>query len=382
MQRSRPDFDPVGVRLGGFFLYPGLGLSERYNSNVFFTQSNPEGDFLTVMSPSLNLKSNWNRHQLNLFANVDVGRYASKSSEDYVDARAGFNGRIDVHHDANISGGFTFQRQHEDRSSPDQAGAAEPVTYSLYHPSVAATKRFNRFSARIGADLNIYRYDDAPATGGGTVNESDRNRREVEGSARLGYDVAPGYQTFVRGSVNDRSYSSTVDDNGFKRDSNGWEVVGGVAVDLGGVTFGNVFAGYLSQDFADPAFGTVSGPSVGGDLTWNPTRLTTVKLEASRTVAETTLSGASGSLASDVQLSVDHELRRYLILSADLRYQNQDYDGITRNDDVYGAGIAGTYLVNRYANVKLRYGYAQRSSNATGADYTSHSVILRLVTHY
>jgi len=380
--RPRPDFDPVGVRAGAFFLYPKLGLTERYNSNIFYTDSGADGDFVTVLSPSLDVKSNWNNHQMNLFAGVDVGKYASNSSEDYVDARAGFDGRIDIRRDANLSGGFTFRREHEDRSSPDQAGASEPVTYFRYNPRIAATKRFNRLSARLGADLIVYEYDDASTTGGGTLNMDDRNRRELQGSARIGYDFSPGYEAFVRGTVNDRSYTDNLDDSGFDRGSQGWEVVGGLAFDLGGVTSGNVFAGYLSQEFDDPSFGTIDGVSMGGDLTWNPTRLTTVKLEAARTVEETTLSGASGSLSTDVRATVDHELRRHVILSADVRYRNLDYDGISRNDDVIGAGLSGTYLLNRHANLRLRYGYATRSSNTAGADYDAHTVLVRLVTQY
>lgn len=380
--RARPEFDPLGVRAGGFFIFPKFGVSERYNSNIFYTDTGEDGDAVTVLSPSLDVKSNWNNHALNFFAGIDAGKYASNSSEDFLDARAGFNGRLDVRRDANIAGGFKFEREHEDRSSPDQAGAADPVTFVRYNPEISATKRFNRLSARLGADLIVYDYDDAETSSGTTLNMDDRNRRELQGSMRVGYDFSPGYEAFLRGTVNDRTYSDDSDDSGFDRGSQGWEVVAGLAFDLGGVTFGNVFAGYLSQEFDDPTFGTISGASFGGDLTWNPTRLTSVKLEASRTAEETTLSGASGSLASDVRLTVDHELLRQLILTADARYRNYDYEGISRDDDVLGLGVGGTYLLNRHLNLRFRYGYATRDSTVSGADYDAHSAVLRLVTQY
>ncbi|PIW26839.1 MAG: hypothetical protein COW30_12730 [Rhodospirillales bacterium CG15_BIG_FIL_POST_REV_8_21_14_020_66_15] len=380
--RPRPEFDPIGVRLGGFFLYPSVGVVERYHSNIFFTDSGAEDDFITVLSPSLVLKSNWNNHALNLFADSDIGFYASNSDENYQDAKIGFDGRLDILRDAKLTGGFTFERAHEDRSSPDQTSAAEPVTFLRYHPKAAFIKRFNRLSTQFGADLIVYDYDDASTSGGATLNMDDRNRHELQGTARVGYEIAPRYEAFVRGSVNDRRYTDDIDDSGFERDSHGWEVAGGLAFDLSGVTSGNLFAGYLTQEFDDPAFSSINGVSFGGDLTWNPTRLTTVTFQASRTVEETTLSGAAGALVSDIRASVDHELRRNIILSADLRYRNYDYENISRDDDVIGAGFGGTYLVNRHARLRLRYGFAKRESNTSGADYDAHTVLIGLVTQY
>ncbi|HEY5608680.1 MAG TPA: outer membrane beta-barrel protein, partial [Alphaproteobacteria bacterium] len=37
MSRARPDYDPIGLRLGGFVLYPELWLQESYDSNIFAT---------------------------------------------------------------------------------------------------------------------------------------------------------------------------------------------------------------------------------------------------------------------------------------------------------------------------------------------------------
>ena len=241
--RPRPEFDPIGVRLGGFFLYPSVGVVERYHSNIFFTDSGAEDDFITVLSPSLVLKSNWNNHALNLFADSDIGFYASNSDENYQDAKIGFDGRLDILRDAKLTGGFTFERAHEDRSSPDQTSAAEPVTFLRYHPKAAFIKRFNRLSTQFGADLIVYDYDDASTSGGATLNMDDRNRHELQGTARVGYEIAPRYEAFVRGSVNDRRYTDDIDDSGFERDSHGWDVAGGLAFDLSGVTSGNLFAG-------------------------------------------------------------------------------------------------------------------------------------------
>lgn len=380
--RARPEYDPAGVRLGGFFLYPSIDVTERYRDNIYYTDDNKESDLITVLSPGLSLKSNWNNHALDVYANADIGRYADNSDEDYEDASAGFNGRIDIQRDFNVSGGVKYDHLHDDRSSPDQAGASEPVTYDRIEPNVALTKRFNRLSVRLGTGVTYYDYDDAASGTGATLSMDDRDRREAEGSARVGYEFSPDYEGFVQTTINDRSYDQSVDDSGFDRDSHGWEAVGGVAFDLTGVTKGSVFAGYQEQKFDDSSFETISGPSFGGDVTWNPTRLTSVKLEAARRIAETTLSGASGAVTTDVRGSIDHELRRNVILSGKLGYTSIDYDGITREDDIVRAGVGGEYLINRNFRAGLEYEYATRDSNVSSGDYATNTVSVRLRAQY
>jgi hypothetical protein len=380
--RPRPDYDPVGIRAGGFFIYPKIAATELYRDNIFYRETDKASDFVTEIAPTVAARSNWDNHALNLYAGLEVGRYLDHTSEDYLDGRIGFDGRIDIQRDLNITGGIDYSHLHESRASPDQVNAADPVEYDRYGPQAKLTKRFNRFSTQIGGSIREYRYDDVPSLGGGTVDSSNRDRREYVGTARFGYDFATRYEGFVRGSVNERRYDSTPDSTGVNRDSHGWEVVGGLAIDFGGITFGNVFAGYLSQEYDQTGFETIDGPGFGADLTWNVTGLTTIKLEAARSVVETSLAGASGALQTNGRLAVDHELLRNLIISADARYAVIDYEGITREDDVAGLGAGGTYLINRNFNLGFRYTFATRDSNVANADYDTHTALVKLTAQY
>ncbi len=376
--RKRPEYDPLGVRLGGFFLYPQAEITEYYRDNIFYRDGNEESDFVTVVSPELLLKSNWNNHALNFSAGADVGRHLDNSDENYEDWHAGFDGRVDIDRSANITGGFQYAEKHENRSSPDSpTAAAEPVTYSEFGPQAAITKRFNRLALRLGADLTVLDFDDATANSGTAIDQDFRDRVVTEQSFRMGYEIAPQYEAFVRGTLNQRNYD---DNTGTNRDSQGWETVVGVALDLGGLTYGNVFVGYLSQDYDDPTQKTVDGPSFGGDITWNPTQLTTAKFAIERTVDESRFSG--GALSTQFRAGVDHELLRNVILSADAEYENIDWEGISREDDVIAFGGGGDYLLNRYVRLRLRYTYETRDSSAAGSDYDTNTIFLRVVTQY
>lgn len=380
--RPRPEYDPLGTRLGGFFLYPNVGLAEVYSDNIRYSEDNEVSDWLTVVSPGVAVKSNWNVHALNFSAGADVGRYASHSEENFNDWRVATDGRLDIQRDSNITGGFKFAQLHEGRSSVDQTGAREPVIYRQFGPTADFNQRFNRLRASVGADYQIYDYEDTPSNAGPDLNMDDRDRKDLTGRVRLGYEIVPAYEAFVRGTVNQRNYDAEIDDGGVNRDSKGWEVVAGLALDLGNVTFGNIFVGYMRQEFDDASLKAISGPSFGGDITWNPTRLTTVKGIASRTVEETTLSGASGAFSTRVGATVDHELLRNLILSANVDYENNDYEGVSRTDDIINVGPSADYLLNRYLRLRLRYTHSMRDSTVPEGDYTANTVFLRLLAQY
>lgn len=376
-ERSRPELDPLGVRVGSFYLYPKLSVTQAYDDNIFRTDSSEEEDFITVLSPSLRLKSNWNNHSLTLGARADVGLYGDNSNEDYEDYFLDASGVLDITRRAKAAGSLSYARRHEGRGEPDDAGGAEPTEYDQFNAAAAFKQKFNRLSATLGVKFLRYDFDDVP-----TVNNDDRDRDEHEVYLRLGYEIVPAYEAFILGSFNHRDYDDAVDDDGVNRDSDGYEVVGGVRIDLSGTAFGDVFVGYHEQDYDDSALDTISGVSIGAALTWNVSRLTTFKVDIKRTIEETTQTGASGYFATVFGLSVDHELLRNFLVGGKASFSRNDYEGISREDDHLGANIYGKYMLSRNLYATLSYDYRDRDSSVAGDDYTSNVIMLRLETQY
>src|SRR5690348_6969052 len=71
-ERPRPELDPLGVHAGSFFIYPRVELDQLYNDNIYAAGSNRVDDFITVLSPSVDVKSNWSNHALNADAGVSA----------------------------------------------------------------------------------------------------------------------------------------------------------------------------------------------------------------------------------------------------------------------------------------------------------------------
>ncbi len=377
-ERPRPELDPLGVRVGSFLLFPKLGVTGYYDDNIFRTNTNTVDDFITVISPSVDLRSNWNNHALNLGARADIGRYADNGREDYEDYNLYANGVLDITRRARLSGGLSYSQLHEDRGSPDDANGVNPTEYSLMAANAAFRQQFNRLNATVTGNFRQFDYDNVRRANGTIVNNNARDRNEYDIGLRLGYEIVPAYEAFVRVVYNQRDYDQSVDANGFNRDSDGYETVAGLRVDLSGTAFGDVYAGYRTQSYDDSRLRRVSGLTYGAALTWNATALTTAKLSVAREVEETTQNNASGYFATVYGVSVDHELLRNLLIGGNAAYITNDYKGISREDDHTEFGLHAKYLWNRYLNLSLGYTRRSRDSSVAGADYDYNRLMLKV----
>ena len=84
---------------------------------------------------------------------------------------------------------------------------------------------------------------------------------------------------------------------------------------MGNLITGEFGVGYVQQRFVDPTIGTIEGPSYRARLTWRPTRLLDIHFKAEQLVTQTSDTSATGVLANAVQIGLDYELRRNIIVS-------------------------------------------------------------------
>ncbi|MGF1639321.1 MAG: outer membrane beta-barrel protein [Rhodospirillales bacterium] len=362
--RPRPELAPLGVRAGSFLVFPQMSVQQEYNDNVFATRKDEEDDFVTSLRPGLSIESDWSNHALNFSTGADFGFYADKNSQNYRDWNASLDGRLDVTRDIQLFGGGGVARLHEERGSPDDVGTKEPVKYHLFSGFASYVHTLDRLNFTLTPEFRRHDFDDAQRFTGPSSNEDDRDRNELTASFRTGYEITPSYEAFLRLGGNRRKYDQTPDDNGFDRDSWGYEAVLGAAFDLTGVTAGDIFAGYQKQRLNDDSnLDNIDGPTFGASLEWSPTTLTTIGARVVRNIETTTVNRASGLWGTLGEISVDHELLRNLLLNGTFSAAQNDYQGISREDWVYTAGFGARYMMNR--NFHFNLGYRFRSRNST-----------------
>jgi hypothetical protein len=395
LTRSRPEVDPIGLRAGSYFFYPKFEVDEIFNDNIFASTAGKVSDFITVLAPNLDVRSNFRSNMLNFSAGSVVGLYAQNSRANYQDAYATTDGRLDVDAGSDLHGTAKYTRSHLDFASPLAPGGIEsPVITNAY----GATAGYEQTGLRIGysADLAATRneYEAVPIIGGGLLPESNLNNTAYEAQLRAAYEFFPGYSVYVRGAYNLRAYDHgqsaafpTLDSQGYRAD------VGG-RINLTDLIYLDGYFGYVAQTYRAPQFGTIGGPDFGATVTWDVTTLTTLSLNALRQVQDANVfvvGNSPGSLHTAVGVKVDHELLRHLLLNANANYIHDDYQGISLADNGYTLGVGAKYLLNRHLYLGfnyLWYRYLPSGSAAgTGAapilsPFTQNVATLRLSTQF
>lgn len=399
VDRPRPELDALGIQAGPWFFYPRMEVDEAYNDNIFAVPSSlgKASDWITALAPSFDLKSNFPTNALNLSAGAIVSEYAQHSNFDTQDAFATADGRLDVDNVHDFHGTIHIARSHLDPGSPLIPGfATGPVQYSTYN----ATAGFEQTRLRVNysADLAVTRteYESAIGTNGVVLPESGLNNNTYEATLQTSYEFITNFRGFVRGAYNIQRYDhETLVGPGLtfapRPDSQGYRVDAGVRVNLTGVTYAEIYAGYLWQDYSASQYGTVSGIDAGANVVWNPTTLTSVTLKGERTVEDVAAQviGAAVSpalLHSSAGLSVDHELLRNVLLNANASYFNDQYQGINQTNNDYTLGAGAKYLLNRHLYLGATYTYQRQLTSGNGAfgifPFSRNIFMLRLSTQY
>jgi len=385
LDRPKPELDPLGIRAGGFLIFPKIEVGTAYDDNVFATDDDAvdvngnkiekEGDFLFQVLPSVTVQSDFNRHQLRFSTGADVGRYADNTSENYIDYFVTGGGRYDVTGDAAISTNLAYRQLHEDRGDPDAPTAAsEPIEFTRSNAELAYQQRFNRVIGRVGIGAENEDYDDVASVTGTTLDQDDRDRWAYSTVGQIGYDLYPGYQPFLR-----FTYTRTKYDEGIvKPDSDTYEAVVGTTLDLTNLLTGEVFIGYLSRKYDEEAFEDFTGLAFGLKLDYAITQITSLNGTISRTVEEGFAITPNPRDRTTFEVGVDHELLRNVILSARAQYQIDDYQSGDQEEDFYLLEAGATYSLNRNFYLRGTYSYSMRDSSVRFDDYDRNLVLLRI----
>jgi hypothetical protein len=250
--RPRPDYDPIGIRAGSFFFYPSVGLQGLYDSNIFATDDE-EDDFASILTPRIQVKSNFSRHSLAFDVGGESAFYLDENDNNYNDVYARGAGQLEITRNNLLNGNIAVSRLHEDRDSPDESGADEITEYQNHLLGLSYRRNFARVFGILGGELRRFDFEDTD-----DINNDDRDRSQYLARARVGYEVSPRLDGFVEGTVDARRYDETPDDIGRDRDSEGYSLRAGADIDLTGIVFGELSAGYSRRKYDDDELDTVT----------------------------------------------------------------------------------------------------------------------------
>ncbi len=400
VDRQTAQYLQQGKYLSSFLVLPSFDISEQYNSNIFYTDKSnttnpPKSSYVTHYRPGLIAQSNWNRHALQVNFDADIAQYDILPKQtDYNDFHNSLKGRLDVVRDSHFDGSLAYNSIHENRYSPDQTNGKGPTFYSNSIIDTFYTHKLNRLSFNGGINAQDYTYQDVPTSTNLILKMSTRSHKEYLPSLRIGYEIQPGYEAFVKVLYKQAQYDQKVLTNGsgiaYDRNSTGYNFLGGMAFDLTDLLSSDVSFGYIERSYVDTRLPTIAGINGFINLKWRPTMLSTISGKVSRDINETTQAGVSGVLATSFGLDIDHELLRNLHLLAGGNFANNAYQGTPidynhqnkRTDNLYGINIGSKYLLNRYFSTDIAYTFQNRSSNYSNGSYQGDIFMINIRGQY
>jgi hypothetical protein len=362
--KPRPKTVLQGLRVGSFMVSPEISLTELYDDNIYATRTKEVEDWITIISPTLSVKSDWVKHSLNFWAGADADMYRSNSSENVVDHWLETEGRYDFSAKTNVYAGAGISKNHEDRANMDDPTrtilADEPTRYWETKGHLGAFHQFDQVSLRIGTTYEHLDFINVPAQSGGVIEMNDRDRKLYSAGGRVSYKISPKYEAFVQAASDKRRY----DFNNIGRDSNGYRVAAGLGVDFGGNNKVEAYIGHLKQNYKSSLLADVSKPYFGAEAKFAIGPSTYFSAFIDRELAETTISGASSYLDTTVGASVNHDMSQNLSLNGRLSYARSEFQGVNRDEDYLDAGFGAKYYVSKDIYVAGDYRVMLRETDA------------------
>ena len=262
--RPRPDFDPLGIRAGGFLIYPSATVAASYDDNVFATKNDTQDDFFFNFLPGFTVRSNFPRHAITWTTQADIARYVSETNENYEDFGTALGGRLDITRNNRLTAGVNFARDHESRDDPEDPGADvtnEPVKFYNYGADLGFQQDFNRLNFGLLGTFDRRDYDEQ----GSDSDEDERDRNLFGARLRSGYFISPRINAFLQGGFRREQRDAS---NKSRRDNNVYSIGAGTEIDFTGLLFGEVGVGWSLQEFDDSDFDSETGLTYGANLTW------------------------------------------------------------------------------------------------------------------
>lgn len=370
-ERSRPEYQALGIPLGGFTLSPSLDITTAYTDNVYATPSKT-ADGRVDFNPELAIRSNWSRNQLSLTGGANIRRYLDEKlrNEDGWYVRGG--GRYELGLNGSLEATARAEKLFESRFSPSTTiNVLSSVPYRYNQLRLLGETKRGRFRFAASGSYEDYDFSAVVVPGGGSLAQDNRDRRSWTGVALAEYAVSPDMAVFSQLTYEDIGYDTELSVSVPNRDSKTMRIIGGVSLDLTTLLRGRVGLGFMKRNYDAAIYRNIGGLSGEAVLEYFPSELTTMGLTVRRRIDDASVTNSSGYISTSTSLRVDHELLRNLILNVQASYELGKYRGIISKTKVFRVNGGAHYLINRMISLGFDIGYGERKNDGvpTGPEF-------------
>lgn len=371
-------YDPRGIRIGSFVLYPETELGILTNNNLY-RSSTPRSDWSWDARGTARLVSDWRAHALELRATGRTSYYDRYSTEDDRNVAIEARGRLDVTRRTNLEGALSHTIDKDVRALIDApTNAARRGDITTDRAAMAVNQQFGRVTVQLRGAYSDVNFADVQAVNGSLISNAARNYTQSDAVARTSYALNRHAAVFAEMAYRERDYNLAASD-GFLRSSNSDRYRMGLTLSpLGAFWRGEISVGYGTQTPKVAGLPTMEGFLIDANLAWKMTPITSFLLTLRSDFYDTTAAGSPGTLSREAGLEVRHAFRKHLIGTVGAKYAISPYTGLTLEDKLFTGEAGLDYYLNANASIYGRYQHLEfRSTDAT-RDYNADVVRIGL----
>jgi hypothetical protein len=348
--RARPDSETAPIHAGNLRVKPSIEETIGYDDNVLSGQ-NRRGSWLTTTGGSILIGSDRSRHAFGAYFSATDTHYAEQPRQSRTDGSVSVGGALDIGRDR-LTLGLAHLSLHEDRSELNALASDRPVAFRIDDARLSYTTSFDRLTVTPEVEISAWHYGDTTVLGQFT-RQAYRDRTMLRGGTAFRYEFAPLRNlVFVTRALSQR-YPAPLPGQA-SPNSTGYQALLGVDYDEDSVWRARLLVGGETRQFAAPRYRSHTAMIAEGELTWNPTGMTTVRALVTRTIEDAAQEGVSGFTYTAGKLGLDHELLRNVLFATSVGLRQASFLQGGQQTGA-SAGIGLTWLFNRYAMVSATY---------------------------
>lgn len=361
--RPRPDYNPIGISVGGLLFFPAVETSAGGTTNAYLTGDDATEALFAAVEPSLRVASIWSRHSLRVQGSSVLRDYIGQSRRNERTWDLGAEGRLDLGRAFELTADLQSSLDFENQFSGEVTSTIAAVSrFRRDFASLRGEYTSGRIRAFVVGDASRFRFRPLPLLDGSFRDQGARDRTLGRLTGQVEYARSPSVSLFAQlGYVSTRFAIRTPIAN---RDSDAVRAGGGVNIDLAGRMRGTIGIGYSIRDYAGSSVGTVRGVVAEARLEVFPREALTITATARRTIEDSTFGNRTPFFDNRFSLGADYEVLTNLIVSANGDVAVQNYITIERDNTSYRARTSARYLISRRLSLNGALSYARRRSNA------------------
>ncbi len=372
-----PRYNQKPIPVGSFNISPEVIFSGGLNSNTLAADLEEAEDSFVGFTPAISLDSDWLRHALSAYVEVDHREYSELDSESRTNAKIKLRGRLDVGENSSITLEFAGADETEDRTALSNLPTSlEPNEYTMASGRIGFDHQAGRVQLATSLGLTSYDYDDTELEEDLFQDQDFRDREELTVAGRVAYAMSRDAAIYASAEHTEAEYTPAGFFNAFSRDHSGTVLLVGTDFEFGTRVRGDIGVGYQYYTYDDASFEDISDIAFAGHLDWMLSPSTTLSAEAERSVIDPGVILSNAAIETGASVRLEQGLSPRFFLSGEAGFTQYAFETIDRDDDRVDLRFGANWKINQ--SIWLEGGYEVIDQSSDVQAFTDNRMMLKM----